>query len=70
MIITIAICQCIEMACPKRYSLKSRRKEVICCKHPFGGQLVRQHSTQEAHCLGRACPLKLGGKMLCKENTP
>lgn len=48
MIITIAICQCIEITCPKRCSLKSRITEVIHCEHLLGGHLVRQNPTQEA----------------------
>lgn len=51
MIATLAICQSIEMACPKICSLKSRITEMICCEHRFGGQLVRWHPTQEAQCV-------------------
>lgn len=51
MIIAIAICQCIEIACPKRRSLKSWITEGICCEHPLRGQLVRQNSIWEAQCV-------------------
>lgn len=51
MIIAIAICQCIEIACPKRCSLKSRITEGVCCEHPLRGQLVRQNSIREAQCV-------------------
>ena len=70
MIITIAICQYIEMACTKGGSLESRITGMVFCEHPFGGQMGRQHSIQEAYsmCWGEPGHIPLGER--CCRKTP